>query len=252
MALAAPRRPLPTSLGASQPLAPPQIQAPNLPPSPTTAPFNFSPLSLAGNGSAGSAMTAPTATPYAAFQAPPPGMSAYGRYRLDKGTQAIARGGAARGTFLSGGLQNRLQQEGQRIASEEEQNDFNRAATVYGLNRDTARGNFSEAMASHTADTGAALDAGRLNLAGATSAYDRNYGAARDAYGDASGVAQQQTGVINANNQAEALFQQQMAQYREALAQQQAAEVAAQDAQTTRMNGMPAPRRGPSLAFGRR
>ncbi len=236
--------PLGSMTNTGQPLAPPQIQAPVPTPSPHTAPFQFSPVSLGGDGSAGSAMSAPTATPYGAFQAPGPGMSAYGKYRLAKGQQAIERGAAARGTLLTGGLQNRLQEEAQGIASEEAQNDYDRALSTYNTNRDTARGNFGESVTAFQAGTGAALDAGRLNLAGTTAAYDRNYGAGRDTFNDTREAAGTQANVINTNNQASAVFQQQMADYRAALEAQQRQAVMEQDAATTRMRGTP-PMRAP-------
>jgi hypothetical protein len=160
-------------------------------------------------------------------------------FRLSQGTRAIQRGAAAHGTLLTGGLQGRLLQFGQELASDENQKAFDRARLSYGMNRDTNAQNFGQAMATHSADTGAALDTGRLNLAGQTADYDRSYGAQRDTFNDARDAAGTQANVINANAQAEAMFRQQMSDYNAQLEAQKAADVARQNAETTRLNGMP-------------
>lgn len=135
--------------------------------------------------------TAPTASPYGTFSAPPPGLSDYGRVRIDQGSKALQRGAAARGTLLTGGLQARLQELAQGIASEEAGKDFERALAGYTTNRDTHNLNFGNQMATFRggldafgANTGAALNFGRLGLDAATGGYDRGYQAYRDALGD--------------------------------------------------------------------
>lgn len=96
--------------------------------------------------------TAPKATPYGDFIAPGPGLSDYGQYRIDQGQKALQRSAAARGTLLTGGLQNRLQQEAQRIASEEAGNDFTRALSAYTTNRDTNQQNFGQSTTQFRGD----------------------------------------------------------------------------------------------------
>jgi hypothetical protein len=234
--LAASRKSLaPAPIGAAmtniggQPVQPPQIQAPNLPPSPTPQPLTYNPTQVGA---------APTATSMGAFQAPtlPGGMDAY-QFRVDQANKGAQRSAAARGTLLSGGFQTALAKLNQGLASEEVDKIYNRALSTYNTNRDTNQQNYGQSLAGYQAGTGAQLDAGRLNLAGQQGAYDRTYGAARDAHGDAVDAAQQQANVLNVNNQARSLYDQQMADYRASLDAQNAANVAQQNTEQARTQG---------------
>jgi hypothetical protein len=166
----------------------------------------------------------------------------YFQFRLNKSLTGIERRAASRGTLLSGGLQGRLVEEAGNMASAEGDKIYGRALNDYTTNRDTNQQNYGQALSGYSAGTGAALDAGRLNLAGTTAGYDRTYQAGRDAYGDARDAAVTQTGVINANQQAQSLYEQMMSEYRASLDAQRAADVARQNAQTTRNTGTPAAR----------
>lgn len=227
-------RPALTNLGAP-PVAPAPIQAPYLPPSPQAPPITFTPPTIG---------PAPTATPTGTFTAPDPTqLSAAGQFRLNQGMQARQRSAAARGTLLSGGFQQALERYAQGVASDEYGNDYNRALATYGANRDTNQQNFGQNLASYTAGTGAALDAGRLGLAGTTAVYDRAYGAQRDATQDTREDARTQSNVLNANQQAQDIYAQMMEDYRAQLDAQRAADVRRQNEDTTRMTGTLAPRR---------
>jgi hypothetical protein len=216
-----------TNLGG-QPIAPTPLQAPTLPGSPTPPPFTFTAPTVG---------PAPTSIGTAAFTAPG-GPNPY-QFRVDQANRGAERSAAARGTLLSGGFQAALARLNQGLASEETQNVYNRARDTYALNRDTNQQNFGQNLASYNAGTGAALDAGRLGLAGETAGYDRTYGAQRDAHRDAVQLANQQTNVLNANTQAADIARQQMADFNAQLEAQKEADVAAQNAATTRMNGTP-------------
>lgn len=214
---------------AGQPLPPTPVQAPMLPPSPQAPGFQYQPPTIGA---------APTATPTAAFAPPtlPGGMDPY-QWRVDQANKGAQRSAAARGSLLSGGFQVALAKLNQGLASEEADKIYGRSLSAYTANRDTNAQNFGQNLASYNAGTGAALDAGRLNLAGTTAGYDRTYGAARDAYHDATGEALTNTGVINANNQAGDVYRQQTEDYRAFVEAQKAADVARQNAETTRMQG---------------
>jgi hypothetical protein len=221
--------------GLSQPVQPGQIQAPNLPGSPAPPPFNYTAPTVG---------PAPVSTPFGAFTAPgagalnsDPGV----QFRLEQANRGANRSAAARGTLLSGGFQTALAKLNQGLASQEYGNLYNRALSTYGANRDTNQQNYGQSLAGYQAGTGAALDAGRLGLAGATAGYDRAYGAQRDTYGDQVNAAQQQTGALNANTQAQSLYAQQMADYRAQVEAQRQADTARQNAETTRMQGTPPP-----------
>lgn len=90
--------------------------------------------------------------PYAAppipqFRPPDPNtLSATGQFRLSQGQKALERGAAARGTLLTGGLQARLLEHGQGVASEEAGNDYQRALSTYLANRDTDQINVGRAQ----------------------------------------------------------------------------------------------------------
>lgn len=263
MAALAPRKPAPLpqgyltngvgpSLGSmnntlAPPVAPPQIQAPNLPTSPTAPAFGFTAPTVGA---------APTATPTAAFQAPDPtkmSSDPYYQFRQAQMQKGLERGAASRGTLLSGNFQSALADRVGLLASAEGDKIHDRALTDYTTNRDTNQANFGQSLASYNAGTGAALDAGRLNLAGTTSAYDRTYGAQRDTFNDQRDAATTQANVLNVNNQAAAAHQQQMAEYNAQLAAQQQA--AAMEAQRQQQGAMPpmgaAPvRSGPIGGFG--
>jgi hypothetical protein len=196
--------------GIPMPVQGAPLQGPNLPGTPAPPAFNFNAPTIGA---------APTPTPFGAFTAPS-GPNPY-QFRVDQANQGANRSAAAHGTLLSGGFQTALAKLNQGLASEETQNVYNRALSTYGTNRDTNQQNFGQSLGAYQAGTGATLDAGRLGLAGATAGYDRAYGAQRDAHGDAVQAAQAQTGVINVNNQARDLYEQQMADYRAALERQQ-------------------------------
>ena len=94
---------------------------------------------------------------YNAFQAPT-GQQALEQdpgyqFRLDQGRKAMDASAAARGTVLGGNQLQALTQYGQDMASQEYANAYQRARDAYQTNRDTAYGT-----------------------------WDRNYGAATDAY----------------------------------------------------------------------
>lgn len=227
-------RPAMTNL-SGQPMPPTPLQAPVLPPSPQAPGFTFNPATVGA---------APTPTAIGNFVPPtlPGGMDPY-QWRVDQANKGAERSAAAHGHLLSGGFQAALAKLNQGLASEEADNIFGRSLREYTTNRDTAHQNYGDQLAGFSAGTGAALDTARLNLAGTTAGYDRTYGAARDTYHDAADAATTQTGVINANGQADAAFRQQMEDYRASVEAQKAADAARQNAETTRMQGTPAVRR---------
>ncbi len=206
--------PVPLSYGMAttntvpQPIQPGPMQAPGAIPTPAPPPLNFTPPTVG---------PAPTATPYGEFHAPDPsqmGSDPYYQFRLDQANKGAQRSAAAHGTLLSGGFQQELAKLNQGLASEEGDKIYGRARDTYTLGRDTNQQNFGQNLASYTAGTGATLDAGRLGLQGATSIYDRAYGAQRDAVGDQREDARTQTDVTNANQQAQDAFRRQMEEYR--------------------------------------
>ncbi len=204
--------------GIPQPVQPGRIQAPNLPGSPQAPNFNYAPTTVGA---------APTPTPFGDFTAPDPSQvlnDPGAQFRMEQANKGANRSAAARGTLLSGGFQTALAKLNQGLASQEYGNIYNRALQSYGANRDTNAQNFGQSLGSYQAGTGAQLDAGRLNLAGQQGAYDRNYGAARDRFGDETAAAIGQTGVINANQQAQDLFAQQMENYRAEVERQRMAD----------------------------
>jgi hypothetical protein len=166
---------------------PPRLQSPTIKPYEPPAPFGFQPQAPGTfTGAAPKAAPvgpftgqAPTAQPFgslaapqpmAGFVAPTPGtLSQVGQFRLDQGQKAIERGAAVRGTLLTGGLQARLLEHGQGVASEEYGNDYQRALQTYETNRGTNAQNFGQ-----TAQTyGTNRDTAAMN-----------YGQERDAYQD--------------------------------------------------------------------
>ncbi len=223
---------------AGQPIAQTPLQAPNLPQTPQAPPFNFQPTTVG---------PAPTPTASAPFTPPslPGGMDPY-QWRVDQANKGAQRSAAARGTLLSGGFQTALAKLNQGLASQEADKIFDRSATTYGINQNAAHQNYADTLAGYSAGTGAQLDAGRLNLAGTTAGYDRAYGAGRDAYGDARDAAMTQTGVNNANQQAQNEFAQLMEQYRAEQDAQRAADAAHQNDATSAMQRRPL---GPSLGY---
>jgi hypothetical protein len=125
--------------------------------------------------------TAPAPTPYGTFTPPSTtGLSQAGQFRFDQGQKAIERGAASRGTLLTGGLQARLQAEGQNVASQEADNDYRRALSTYETNRGTNAMNFGQAV------TG--FDAGRSAYTTNRDTAMANTGQQRDAYRDALSV----------------------------------------------------------------
>lgn len=220
--------PMLTNLGG-QPLPPTPIQAPTLPPSPQAPTLPFTPTTVGA---------APTPTATGTFVPPtlPGGMDPY-QWRVDQANKGANRSAAAHGTLLSGGFQAALAKLNQGLASEEADKIYGRSLSAYTTNRDTNQQNYGQQLAGYNAGTGATLDAARLNLSGQTAGYDRTYQAGRDAYGDARDAATTQTGVINANAQAEDLFRQQMEQYRAEVDAQRQADMARQNAATTAAQG---------------
>ncbi len=221
-----------TSL-AGPPVAPTPLQAPNLPQSPQTNPLPFTPTTVGA---------APIATPYGTFTPPDPSQLAndkYYQFRRNEMQKGLERGAASHGTLLSGGFATKLGERLGDFAGAESDNIYRRALNDYALNRDTANQNFGTSLASYNAGTNAALDAGRLNLSGNTAVYDRNYGAARDRYGDERDAALQQSNVLNVNQQAQATYEQMMNDYRAQLDAQRQAETRRQNEETARMTGRP-------------
>ena len=202
---------------AAQPLPPTPLQAPTPPASPG---FNYQPPSIGA---------APTPTPTGTFQAPDPSQLAndkYYQFRQSEMQKGLQRGAAARGSLLSGRFQSELADRIGMLASAEGDKVYGRALSDYTTNRDTNAQNYGQSLSGYQAGTGAALDAGRLGLAGAQA----TYGAQRDAYGDAREAAATQTGVLNANQQAQAAYAQIMQDYRASLEAQQADAAASQPA----------------------
>jgi len=262
----------------------PPVTAPNIPPMNPPAPFNFA---APGGGATSAAFTgtaptptpygpftgkAPTATPFGDFTAPDPtkvAESPYYQFRLNEGSKRIERGAAARGTLLTGGLQNRLQEYGQGLASEEADNDYRRALDTYTTNRGTNAQNFGQEMGRFNADLAgyganqgtnaqnfgqqntayqAALAGYDANLAGnaqsldaATATYDRNLDATRTAYTDAAADATRRNAVTNVN--AENSYADQMAEYQRKV-REQADALAAQAAKDTAAKNAAAGNRG--------
>lgn len=165
----------------------------------------------------------PAAIPTGPFTAPDPSQMMNDpafQARVSLANRGAQRSAAAHGTLLSGGFQEELARLNQTLASEEGDKIYGRALSTYDANRGTNAQNFGQ------------------NLAG--------YGAARDAYGDSVRGVEQQTDTINANNQAQQIYQQMMGDYRASLEAQQADAVARQNAETTAANGRRAPlTRGP-------
>lgn len=232
--------------------SPPPLTAPNVPPYLAPKPFKYnlaSPGTFTGTAPtapnvAGFTGTAPSATPTAAFVAPTPGtMSAAGQFRLNQGLKGIERGAAARGTLLTGGLQSRLMEFGQDVASQEYDNDYRRALSTYDTNRDTEAQNFNQSRATYQ-DMLAGYDANRdtaaqnfsqgraafddaltgfktnadltlasnaQGLSAATAGYDRDAAAGRTVYEDAAADAMRRTGVSNINSSAD--YRTQMLEY---------------------------------------
>ena len=136
---------------------------------------------------------APTPTAYGAFTAPDPAtyaMSPAGQYLLGQQQKAIQRSGAARGSLLTGGLLNRLQENASGIAAQDYGNAFTRALQSYTANRDTNAQNFNQQLGSFgagldafKANAGTTLDYGRLGLESTYGNYDRAYQAAEDQQG---------------------------------------------------------------------
>jgi hypothetical protein len=130
---------------------------------------------------------APSPTPYGTFTAPDPSMlnsdPSY-QYDLAQQQKGIEKSAAARGTLLTGGLLKRLQENASGVASRHFGDIFGRALDTYRTNRDTNAQNFGQGMQSYTG-----------SLAGS----DRDYGAARDVYGDARETALRTADVTNAN-----------------------------------------------------
>ncbi len=173
------------------------------------------------------------------------------QWRVDQSNKGAQRSAAARGTLLSGGFQTALAKLNQGLASEEADKIYGRARDTYTLNRDTNQQNFGQELAGYNAGTGAALDAGRLNLAGTTSLYDRQYGAQRDAVGDQRQDAATGASVINANSQAQQMFEQQMAQFRAQIDAQRRADNERINAAPQGMLAPRAPTYGSPPRFGR-
>lgn len=180
-------------------IAYPTPAVPSVPPPPSGVPT--SPGTFTGS--------APSSSPYGAFTAPDPSSLAndpYTQFRIAQGSRAIQRGAAARGTLLTGGLQNRLQQSAQEMASEEAQNAFNRSLAGYTANRDTNAQNFDQQMGTFNANLGAfgantnaTLGYDRLAQDATYGNYDRAYGAGQDAANRTD-----RTNLINADNNAAA------------------------------------------------
>ena len=151
--------------------APPPLNAPNVPtyqPPPLTAP-------------------PPTPTPFGEFKPPDPNvLSSAGQFRLNQGLKGIQGAAAARGTLLTGGLMNRLQEFGQGLASEEYGKDYQRALATYETNRGTNQQNYGQGRGSYQ-DT----------LAG----YDRTADTARTLFGDARDDVMRRTAVDNTNTE---------------------------------------------------
>lgn len=207
---------------------PPRLAAPEIPPYQPPKPFGYVPPTPgtftgtapgaqpvgAFTGQAPTAQpygaftgTAPTATPMQNFVAPDPTKvadSPYYQFRLSQGQNAIERGAAARGTLLTGGLQTRLAEFGQGLASEEADKDYQRALATYGANSATNAQNFGQGMQGYQA-----------SLAGYGTNRDtanQNFGQQQTAYQDAlAGYAtNRDTAAQNAAQQQQA-FQDQLA-----------------------------------------
>jgi hypothetical protein len=118
--------------------------------------------------------TAPVSTPYGNFTPPNPADVAkdpYYQFQTAEGEKALQRSAAKRGTLLSGGLLKSLEAYRQGLASSEASKAFDRAATAYGLNRDTNAQNYGQQHTSYQdsldafrANTDAALGFGNLGL----------------------------------------------------------------------------------------
>jgi hypothetical protein len=266
---------LPPSFAAAAPPQRPPLTAPNIAPPPTSTPFDFTapaPTPFTGTAPTPTPFgaftgTAPTVTPYGDFVAPDPTKvadSPYYKFRLDQGQKALERGAASRGTLLTGGLQARLAEFGQGMASAEADKDYQRMLDTYTTNRGTnaqnfgqnlqrfdaerlgyttnrdtnaqnfgqAHTSFQDALAASQANAGTALSAGNLALNTATAGYDRNSDASRTAYTDAAADTLRRTGVANANTAA--TYQAQMDEYAR---QQEAARAATAAAVSSRRRG---------------
>lgn len=109
-----------------------------------------SPADLTGRQFTGHA---PGATPYGNFVAPTPGaLSAAGKFRLDEGLKARQRSAAARGSLFNTGTLKELERFGSGLASQEYDNDFNRALAVYNANKDTNQQNFGQSTTQFRGD----------------------------------------------------------------------------------------------------
>lgn len=96
---------------------------------------------------------APGATPYGDFIAPNPGeLSAAAKFRLDEGLKARQRSAAARGSLFNTGTLKELERFGSGLASQEYDNDYNRALDAYRTNRDTNAQNFGQATTQFRGD----------------------------------------------------------------------------------------------------
>lgn len=202
--------PAPLKRPLTNPAAMTNVGAP-VQPSPLTAPVL--PASPAG----------PTAIPTGQFTPPDPSQMMNDpafQARVSLSNRGAQRSAAAHGTLLSGGFQEELARLNQTLASEETDKIYGRALSTYDANRGTNAQNFGQ------------------NVVG--------YGAARDAYGDTVRGVEQQADTVNANNQAQQIYQQMMGDYRASLDAQLAEANAQQNAATTVANSRRAPlTRGP-------
>lgn len=135
----------------------------------------FSGSGAAGGASVGtsSSGSAPTPTPYGDFTAPAPGgLSAAAQFRLAEGLKARQRSAAARGTLFNTGTLKELERFGSGLASQEYDNDFNRALETYRTNRDTNAQNYgqshtsyNDSLAGFRANHDVDMDRARLEMA---------------------------------------------------------------------------------------
>lgn len=108
-------------------------------------------------------------------------------YNVGEQQKAIQRGAAAHGTLLTGGLQMALQRNASGLASQDYQNAFGRALSVYDTNRGTNDMNFGHDMASYggdlnafNANAGIGLGYARLGQDDKFGTYDREYRSSLD------------------------------------------------------------------------
>jgi hypothetical protein len=111
--------------------------------------------------------------------------------RLDAGQRALERSAAAKGTLLTGGTQQDLNQYAQDYASNEYGNAYNRALTGFQTDYNTFQGDYARQLGEYQQRYGQYSDAYNRAL----QQYGQQYGMASDAYNRAQQAYQFQTGL---------------------------------------------------------